>query len=147
MQNNTLQFPLQAISSILFLLLPCSDLNKNGPHRPISHQGVTLFERIRRIKSCGLVGRTVLLGWALRLQKSLSLSVSVSVSVSLPMDQDVELSSPTFAPRMLACCHDFHHYHNALTSETMTSSKVTLSFISVAVVSNRPVTKTYPFFY
>ena len=39
----------------------CVDLNKDSPHRHsmLSHQGVTLFERIRR---CGLVGGSVSLG-------------------------------------------------------------------------------------
>ena len=41
----------------------CSGLNKNGPHRLIYlsawSPGVTLFDRIRKIRRCGIVGASV----------------------------------------------------------------------------------------
>ena len=50
-----------------------------------SHQGVTLFERIRRIRKCGLIGRSMSLG-------IMNFEVSEIESLSQPVDQDVALS-------------------------------------------------------
>jgi hypothetical protein len=54
----------------------------------LSHQGVTLFERIRRVKRCNIARGNVCLGWVLRFQKSMP----SPESLSLPTDQDIILS-------------------------------------------------------
>lgn len=51
------------------MYITCGALSKNCPHRLIfeclvDYQGAKLFERIRRIRRCGLVGGTVSLGVA-----------------------------------------------------------------------------------
>ena len=53
----------------------------------LSHQGVELFEGIRRIKKYGLVGESHLV-WSLKFQKL----ITIPESLSLPMDQVVVLS-------------------------------------------------------
>ena len=50
-------------------------------------RGIELFERIRMIKRCDLVGGSVSLGVGLEVSKA-----SVKPIVSLPLDQDVALS-------------------------------------------------------
>jgi hypothetical protein len=61
----------------------------------VTHQGVESFERIRRIRRCGIVGVDVSLleevchrGWALRLQKT----TRAPMLHSLPVHQDATLS-------------------------------------------------------
>jgi hypothetical protein len=53
----------------------------------LSYQRVTLFERIRRIRRCDLVGRSVSLGVGFEVSKALT-----KPRVSLPEDQTVAFS-------------------------------------------------------
>lgn len=55
----------------------------------LSHEGVTLLERIRRIRRCGYVGKIVLLGMGFKVSKA-------------HITQSVCLSTP-FPPPFLSC--------------------------------------------
>lgn len=55
----------------------------------LSHQGVTRFERIRRVKKCSLVGGGVSVGWDWRFPKPMTSLASLSP----PVDQGVARSS------------------------------------------------------
>ena len=52
----------------------CGGLNKNSPIGSyigmLSHQGVELFDRIKRIRRCGLVGGSVSLGVSFEVSKA-----------------------------------------------------------------------------
>jgi hypothetical protein len=50
----------------------------------LSHQGVSLFERIEKIKSCGLVGRSVPLGTGFEVSKAHA-TPRVSLFLYLPI--------------------------------------------------------------
>lgn len=68
----------------------------------LSHQGVALLERIRRIKGCGLVGGSVLLGVCFKVSiahakpypLSLCLQIRIKVSIAAP----VSVSMPAMLP-------------------------------------------------
>lgn len=51
----------------------CGGLNNNGPqvftYLNASHQDVALFERIRRVRNCGLIGESRSLGLAFKVSK------------------------------------------------------------------------------
>ena len=64
----------------------------------LSHQGVALFERLRRTGRCGLVGGSMSLG----LDSEVVKYHTGLASLSLPMDQDVALYIfPSTMPAML----------------------------------------------
>ena len=65
----------------------CGSLNKSAPHRLIPKSGI--FERIRRIKRCGLVRENVSLGVGFDVSKS---HLRPRLSLSLLTDHNVSLS-------------------------------------------------------
>ena len=77
----------------------------------LSHQRVTLFERIIKVRRCGLVGENVSLGWALRLLKLIPSLQSISAYEWGRSSQLLQ-----YLP---ACFHTFHHDDNGLTFETI----------------------------
>ena len=64
------------------------------------HQGVTLFERIKRIKRCGLIGGSVSLREGFEVSKD---HAKPTVSFSPFIDQDE--SSELLLQHLPGCCH------------------------------------------
>jgi hypothetical protein len=74
----------------------------------LSHQGVILFERIRRMRRCGLVGVGVAFLGEVGFEASKAHSNPLFPSTSLPKDQDV---SPSYCFR--------NYLHTAMTPVIM----------------------------
>jgi hypothetical protein len=67
---------------------------------------VELFERIRRIRRCGLTGGE-------RVSLKEGFEISKALSLSLPsVDQEVNLSATSPVPCWPACCHAPHLDNN-----------------------------------
>lgn len=94
----------------------------------LSHLRVALFERIRRIGRCDLVGekKTCHWGWTLRPQKPMpSLEF---LSLSLAMGQLLLQQLP-------ACCHPSHHDENGLNlSNCKQAPREMFPFVRLALV-------------
>ena len=78
----------------------------------LSHQGVKLFDRIRRVRRHGLLGGSMSLGVGFELSKAHT-GPGFFLSL-LPANQDVKLSAVSPAPYPPMCFHAPCHDDNAL---------------------------------